>query len=783
MFIELLEMTCRNFLSIGNKKEKFCFNKEAITVFKGDIGAGKSTIPDALSVLLFGKTYSGKNISSIVNWTNKRNCELSLLLKISGIKYEILRNFKPDSYALFVYDGNDERRIIELSNKDDLTVKIVELLHIDRKIFDQTVFLSQRDYEPFMRMSLSNKRDLIKRIFSLERYDVMKDGVNEDIKSLEKEVEQLRGKVSVYETQIETKTNDIAKRLSEHNTSIKSLENELSLLKEKDVNIPEFDNKQFEVLNSTFNSTSTQIELKKQEIKTEDEKWQVYNTSIKDIEKKKKEIQEKKKLIVDKVEVSKREELISDAIKLKADYDYAIANQKDYKKAKEGIFTYTVEQIPAIETEIKNFEKELEELNTDLNKKEKSNAGSESLKTLYKKSFDYYSSDKEICSECKKPITVEEKKEKTEEFSKLISELIFFDVKDVKDKIAVRQTSLSTLKGILKSLENYKNFKSEIIENVEIIKEKFTSTKTLLDKIVEQKKISDEINDLNKEIMLTSISAPESSISSLQKELETLETNFKSIKEKLETLTKEKEKIETLKKEKEQLLNDIKTKEKLISREKEIFGSLQISDSEELKNLGKNKKESDESINKKQSEISVLERVVLTLGDNGVKKYIIGRYLQVLNQIVSKYLSTFNCQFSCVFNNSKGLSCDIFKRGEEVPYENLSNGQSQQVNLAILFTFIEFLKIKNSSNFPLIFLDEMFDGSMSPDALREVVKGISSNIPYVNIITHREQNFEMADVLIDVKYDGRFSRYEEVYNTAFIDEKSPDEINIDSELF
>ena len=99
-------------------------------------------------------------------------------------------------------------------------------------------------------------------------------------------------------------------------------------------------------------------------------------------------------------------------------------------------------------------------------------------------------------------------------------------------------------------------------------------------------------------------------------------------------------------------------------------------------------------------------------------------------------------------------------RGEVIPYENLSNGQSQVVNFSILFAFIEFMKIKNNASFPLIFLDEMFDGSMSSEAMSEVTKGIVQIIPYVNIITHREQNWELADVLVDVKRDGKFSKYE-----------------------
>lgn len=771
--IKLISMSLRNFLSIGNKTEVFNFRENAITVFRGDIGSGKSTLIDAISILIFGKSYSKKNISSIINWYNKRNCEMTLVFEINGITYEIIRNFKPDSYALNkIVDG--ERVTIELSNKDDLTDKVVEILMIDRKIFDQTVFLSQKHYEPFMEMSLTNKRELIKRLFSLEKYDAMKDEVSADIKEKEKQTNVLDGRYSALETQVKSMKENRETKIKEIENNISTIEKEMSqLITEKEaIIIPDFDEESFKQLSNDIQSEKTEIEVKKEQIKKAKEEWETYNTHLKDIEAKKAELKELKEKSDTTLDVEKKDSLLEETIALKNDIDYVVANKAEYDKQKQIISTYSESDIPEIEKEMKVLENELKTLVKEFTSISILNVENGVKIESLKEKMRYYSDNKNVCSECGKAITDEEKREKREFYQKEIDSIILIDTKEINDKISVRGTTIESMKGLIADLkrafEKLNSLKVDKIESFDKLKKDFISSKELLDKVSEEKKLRDKISGFERDLAQPLYNTPKEDVSLLEKSLDGSNDVLKVLEEKLKLMNDDFITFTARKSERVGVENRIVIKESLLKREKELL--VEAKDEKYINSLEEAMKETKTELDVKMYEIDLLQKIVVTLGDAGIKKFIIGRYLKALNQIVNKYLLTFNCEFSVVFTNNKGLSCDIMNRGEEVPYENLSNGQSQQVNLAILFTFIEFLKIKNSSNFPAIFLDEMFDGSMSPEALREVIKGVSQNIPYVNIITHREQNVEMADVLIQVSREGKFSRYEKVFDTTEIAE-------------
>ena len=771
--IKLISMSLRNFLSIGNKTETFNFRENAITVFRGDIGSGKSTLIDAISILIFGKSYSKKNISSIINWYNKRNCEMTLIFEINGTTYEIIRNFKPDSYALNkIIDG--ERVTIELSNKDDLTDKVVEILMIDRKIFDQTVFLSQKHYEPFMEMSLTNKRELIKRLFSLEKYDAMKDEVSADIKEKEKQTNVLDGRYSALETQVKTMKENRETKIKEIENNISIIEKEMSqLITEKEsIIIPDFDEESFKQLSADIQSKKTEIEVKKEQIKKAKEEWETYNTNLEDIKAKKLELKELKEKSDTTLDVERKDSLLEETIALKNDIDYVVTNKAEYDKHKQIILTYNESDIPQIENEMKILEEEFKALSKEFAEKSVTNVeNGVKIKSL-KEKMEYYSDDKNVCSECGKAITDEEKREKKEFYQKEINSIVLIDTKELNDKATVRATTIDSMKGLIadlkKAFEKLNSLKVDKIESFEKLKKEFISSKELLDKVSEEKKLRDKISGFERDLAQPLYNTPKEDVSLLEKSLDGSNDALKVLEEKLKLMNDDFITFTARKSERVGVENKIVIKESLLKREKELL--VEAMDEKYINSLEEAMKETKSELDVKMYEIDLLQKIVVTLGDAGIKKFIIGRYLKALNQIVNKYLLTFNCEFSVVFTNNKGLSCDIMNRGEEVPYENLSNGQSQQVNLAILFTFIEFLKIKNSSNFPAIFLDEMFDGSMSPEALREVIKGVSQNIPYVNIITHREQNVEMADVLIQVSREGKFSRYEKIFDTTEIAE-------------
>ena len=72
--IDFEKIRFKNFLSVGNQFSEVDFKKSATTLIIGSNGAGKTTLLDALTFVLFGKSFRGINKPQLINATNERDC-------------------------------------------------------------------------------------------------------------------------------------------------------------------------------------------------------------------------------------------------------------------------------------------------------------------------------------------------------------------------------------------------------------------------------------------------------------------------------------------------------------------------------------------------------------------------------------------------------------------------------------------------------------------------------------------------------------------------------------
>ena len=90
-------------MKYGNKETIFNFSK-GTNLITGSNGAGKSSIFMALHYVLFGKTYNGKTISSLVNNTNKKGMLVILEFEVNDIQYKIERGISPNVFKIYKQD-------------------------------------------------------------------------------------------------------------------------------------------------------------------------------------------------------------------------------------------------------------------------------------------------------------------------------------------------------------------------------------------------------------------------------------------------------------------------------------------------------------------------------------------------------------------------------------------------------------------------------------------------------------------------------------------------------
>jgi DNA repair exonuclease SbcCD ATPase subunit len=134
------------------------------------------------------------------------------------------------------------------------------------------------------------------------------------------------------------------------------------------------------------------------------------------------------------------------------------------------------------------------------------------------------------------------------------------------------------------------------------------------------------------------------------------------------------------------------------------------------------------------------------LKDGGVKSKIIKKYLPLINQQVNRYLQMmdFYINFTLDEEFNETVQSPIH---EDFSYASFSEGEKMRIDLALLFTWREVARMKNSVNTNLLIMDEVFDSSLDGFGTEEFLKIIRYVIKDANIfvISHKtglEDKFE-----------------------------------------
>ena len=109
------------------------------------------------------------------------------------------------------------------------------------------------------------------------------------------------------------------------------------------------------------------------------------------------------------------------------------------------------------------------------------------------------------------------------------------------------------------------------------------------------------------------------------------------------------------------------------------------------------------------------------LKDTGIKTKVIKQYLPVMNTLINKYLQVLD--FFVQFNLDESFNETIKSRHRDsFNYASFSEGEKQRIDLALLFTWRQIAKMKNSTSTNLLVLDETFDSSLDHDGIDNLMK-------------------------------------------------------------
>jgi len=165
-------------------------------------------------------------------------------------------------------------------------------------------------------------------------------------------------------------------------------------------------------------------------------------------------------------------------------------------------------------------------------------------------------------------------------------------------------------------------------------------------------------------------------------------------------------------------------------------------------------------IQEEKSYVDVLREI---LNDKGAKAQIIRKYVPIMNQLINKYLQQMD--FYVSFHLDEEFNETVKSRFRDTfNYNNFSEGEKMRIDLALLFTWRDIARMKNSTNTNLLILDEIFDSSLDnsgTDDFFKIIKGCTKE--NIFIISHK------GDILFDrftniIKYEKvkNFTRLENV---------------------
>ena len=234
----------KNLLSTGNAFTEIQLNKTKSTLIIGDNGAGKSTILDALTFVLFGKPFRSVNKHQLINSVNQGGTVVEVEFSIGSKEYIVKRGIKKNFFEIW-QNGQMLNQDASIRDYQEYLEKTV--LKLNYKSFTQIVVLGSSTFIPFMQLKASDRRTIIEDLLDIEIFSVMnqllkvKVGINkEDMGTVDVSLGLAKGEEKATQHLIdklkENKTKQISKNkkdIKQHETYLKNYQESINEINEK----------------------------------------------------------------------------------------------------------------------------------------------------------------------------------------------------------------------------------------------------------------------------------------------------------------------------------------------------------------------------------------------------------------------------------------------------------------------------------------------------------------------------------------------------------------------
>jgi len=221
----------KNFLSTGNSWTEIDFQEHNTNLIIGTNGAGKSSMLDALTFVLFNKPFRKINKPQLINTTNERECLVEIEFSVNSRDYLVRRGIKPNVFDIEV-NGNPLHK--EADDRANQRILEENILKVNYKSFTQIVILGSSTFVPFMQLTTANRREVIEDLLDIRIFSAMNNLIKDKIrvmkeqsKSLDLKKENIKDKIEMQENFI----NELEERgnanINANNKKITTLDKEV----------------------------------------------------------------------------------------------------------------------------------------------------------------------------------------------------------------------------------------------------------------------------------------------------------------------------------------------------------------------------------------------------------------------------------------------------------------------------------------------------------------------------------------------------------------------------
>jgi|TARA_B100000282_G_scaffold282852_1_gene246010 DNA repair exonuclease SbcCD ATPase subunit len=196
----------RNFLSTGNTFTEVNFTESQTNLIVGTNGAGKSTILDALTFVLFNKPFRKINKPQLINSVNEKDCVVEIEFSTGSVDWKVVRGIKPNIFEIYKDDQLLDRAAAATDQQKWLEENVLKLNY---KSFTQIVILGSASFVPFMQLPAASRREIIEDLLDIRIFSFMSNILRERIRKTNESVRELTIRKDLVEEKIEMQNNFI----------------------------------------------------------------------------------------------------------------------------------------------------------------------------------------------------------------------------------------------------------------------------------------------------------------------------------------------------------------------------------------------------------------------------------------------------------------------------------------------------------------------------------------------------------------------------------------------